>query len=71
MSGARLSHDYNAVYRTDHMITVTLVCGCRVKSSMPPTPRRKYACTSNMGHSYNQTWTTATYPDGRTSTNGG
>lgn len=39
-------------------VTVTLVCGCRVKTrNIPMNWATKYSCPSNLGHGYSLVWT--------------
>lgn len=40
-----------------------LSCGCKIRVRTTPIgPTQKYACRSNLGHSYNQSW--ASYKEG-------
>lgn len=49
--------------RLHELVTVTLICKCRVKvRTKPMSVTSKYICRSGLGHSYNQGWTR--YVDG-------
>lgn len=43
--------------RIDDLVSVTLLCGCRMKIRLKPLRgNAKYVCRSGLGHSYNQPW---------------